>query len=105
MIPMRNNPRMLAALICSVVIASALGALPAMAAEGPSPADTATGWIFRWVNFLIVVGLMVYLFRSMGAPQFKERAKEIAAKIQEAAKTRDDAEVGLESAREKARGG
>lgn len=74
----------------AVVIATVLLiAAPAFAGEeAPSPADSTVGWIFRWVNFAIVAGLIVYLLRSVGAPQLKERAKEIGVEIQQAADAR-----------------
>jgi F-type H+-transporting ATPase subunit b len=63
------------------------------AAEGsPLPADSTAGWIFRWVNFAIVAGLIIYLIRKVGSPQLKERAKEIGAEIQQASELRNMAE-------------
>jgi F-type H+-transporting ATPase subunit b len=93
------------------VFASVMVAMPVMAApvfaagEGSSsPADSMVGWIFRWVNFAIVAGLMVYLIRKIGSPQLKERAKEIGVEIQQAADLRDAAAHEREAAEQRLAG-
>jgi hypothetical protein len=56
------SARVYAALpVAAALIATALLiAAPAFAGEeAPSPADSTVGWIFRWVNFAIVAGLIV----------------------------------------------
>jgi F-type H+-transporting ATPase subunit b len=82
-----------------LVVATLVMAAPVLAAEGsPSPADSTAGWIFRWVNFAIVAGLIIYLIRKVGSPQLKARAKEIGAEIQQAAELRNAAEREREEA-------
>ncbi|HEV7967058.1 MAG TPA: ATP synthase F0 subunit B [Candidatus Acidoferrales bacterium] len=73
-----------------------LTALPVLAAEGPGPdpADSTTGLIFRWLNFLIVFGGIAYLIAKYGRTFFRGHAKEIAASIVEA--TAVKAEAGRE---------
>lgn len=67
-------------------------ATPALAQEGePSPADSPTGQVFRWLNFAIVFALIVYAFRKAG-PFFRKRAEEISRKIAEGARAREAAE-------------
>jgi F-type H+-transporting ATPase subunit b len=80
--------------IASGAAAVFLIAAPIFAAEegSPSPADSTAGWVFRWVNFAIVAGLIIYLIRKVGSPQLKERAKEIGAEIQKAGEFRNAAE-------------
>jgi F0F1-type ATP synthase membrane subunit b/b' len=72
-------------------------ALPALAEEGakPDPAESPAGLIFRWLNFLIVVGGIAYLVAKYGGSFFRGNAKEIAASIVEAtaAKTEADREL------------
>ncbi|HXX20979.1 MAG TPA: ATP synthase F0 subunit B [Candidatus Acidoferrum sp.] len=69
-----------------------LAAEPALAQEGgPSPADTPTGWVFRWINFAIVLGLIVYALRK-AAPYFRNHADEISQKIAEGTRAREAAE-------------
>ena len=52
-------------------------ALPALAQEqsAPDPADSLAGTIFRWLNFALVFGGIVYLIRKVGAPYFRENAE------------------------------
>jgi F0F1-type ATP synthase membrane subunit b/b' len=90
----------------SATLAMLVMAAPVFAAaEGsPSPADSTAGWIFRWVNFLIVAGLIVYLIRKIGTPQLKERAKEIGMEIQQAAESRDAAAHEREAAEKRLAG-
>jgi F-type H+-transporting ATPase subunit b len=72
-------------------------ALPALAAEGaePDPADTTTGLIFRWLNFLIVFGGIAYLIAKHGGAFFRGNAKEIAASIVEATAVKAEADREL----------
>jgi len=69
-----------------------LAAAPALAQEGgPSPADSPTGWVFRWINFAIVLGLIVYALRK-AAPYFRNHADEISQRIAEGTRAREAAE-------------
>jgi F-type H+-transporting ATPase subunit b len=72
-------------------------ALPVFAAEGaePDPADSPTGMIFRWLNFLIVFGGIVYLAAKYGGAFFRGNAREIAASITEAAAVKAEADREL----------
>jgi F-type H+-transporting ATPase subunit b len=68
-------------------------ALPAFAQdEQPSPADSTTGWVFRWLNFAIVLGIFIYGF-SKAAPYFRRHAQEISEKIAEGTRARAEAEA------------
>jgi len=70
-----------------------LRAMPALAQEGEaSPADTPTGWTFRWLNFAIVFGAIAYFAKKYGGPAFRANAEEIAKKIEEGARAREAAE-------------
>jgi F0F1-type ATP synthase membrane subunit b/b' len=69
-----------------------LAAAPALAEEAEqSPADAPVGQVFRWINFAIVLGLLIYGFRK-GLPYFRTHAEEISQKIAEGARARDAAE-------------
>ncbi len=75
-----------AALLSCLLLAS-----PVLAAqEGSAPEDTPTGWIFRWINFLIVVGAVAYFMKKFATPQLRDRARGIGRAIQEAAQLRDN---------------
>jgi F-type H+-transporting ATPase subunit b len=77
--------------------------LPVLAAEGaePDPAESTTGLIFRWLNFLIVFGGIAFLIAKYGGAFFRGNAKEIAASIVEAtaAKTEADRELHVVEAK------
>lgn len=84
------------ALACSVAV-MLLVAGPLLAAEeaAPDPADTATGTIFRWLNFLLVIGGIAYLSGKFGGPYFRSHAAGIAKSIRDAAEMRAAAEREL----------
>jgi F-type H+-transporting ATPase subunit b len=94
--------RRLVAIASAAVIALCLTALPALAAEGaePDPADTTTGLIFRWLNFLIVFGGIAY-FVSKSGGFFRSNAKEIAANIVQATAAKEEATRELQQAESK----
>jgi len=71
--------------------------LPALAEEGaqPDPADSPTGLIFRWLNFLIVFGGIAYLIAKNGGSFFRGNAKAIAASIVEATAAKAEADREL----------
>jgi len=77
------------ALLAAVIF---LAAIPAMAQEGEGPADTPTGWAFRWLNFAIVFGVIAYFAAKHGGPYFRANAEDISKKIEEGARTREAAE-------------
>ncbi len=70
---------------------------PLLAAEeaAPDPADTAMGTIFRWLNFLLVMGGIAYLIGKFGAPYFRSHAAGIAKSIRDAAEMRAASEREL----------
>lgn len=67
-------------------------AAPAIAEENSSSvADAPVGQVFRWINFAIVLGLIVWGF-SKAVPYFRRHAEEISQKIAEGARAREAAE-------------
>jgi len=69
-----------------------LAAFPVFAEQGEaSPADSSTGWIFRWINFAIVFSLVIYAFRK-AAPSFRSRGAQITQRIAEGTRAREAAE-------------
>lgn len=72
-------------------------AFPLLAAEGaePDPADSTTGLIFRWLNFVIVFGGIGYLIAKNGGAFFRGNAKEIASSILQAAAAKAEAQREL----------
>jgi F-type H+-transporting ATPase subunit b len=71
--------------------------LPALAQEqsAPDPADSLTGTIFRWLNFALVMGVIIYLISKVGAPYFRQNAQAISQSIRQAAEERAAAEHEL----------
>jgi F0F1-type ATP synthase membrane subunit b/b' len=77
-----------------------LAALPALAAEAAEedPAASATGTVFRWLNFLLVFGAAGYFIAKYGGDFFRANAKAIAASITEASAAKAEAERELHEA-------
>jgi F0F1-type ATP synthase membrane subunit b/b' len=69
-----------------------LAAGSAFAQEGESSENSPLGSLFRWLNFAIVFGGIVYAAVKIGGPAFHKRANEISASIGEAARAREAAE-------------
>lgn len=81
-----------------------LVAAPVLAQEGEtSPAESATGQIFRWLNFAIIFGLIVYGLRKAG-PYFRSRSEEISRRIAEGTRAREAAEKQRREAQAKLAG-
>lgn len=81
-----------------------LTALPALAQEAaPSPADSPTGTIFRWINFAIIFGLIVWAFSKAG-PGFRKNAEQISERIAEGTRAREAAEKQKQEAQAKIAG-
>lgn len=75
-------------------------ALPVLASEAAEedPATSATGTVFRWLNFLLVFGGAGYLLKKYGTPFFRANAKAIAANITEASAAKAAADRELREA-------
>lgn len=92
--------RLVTSAFCGVTLILLLAA-PVFAEEGNRIEDTRTGWIFRWVNFLIVVGAIAYFVWKGAVPQLHERAREIEGSIREAAEAQQAAARELKAEEEK----
>ncbi|MGB7309407.1 MAG: ATP synthase F0 subunit B [Candidatus Acidiferrales bacterium] len=84
---------------CFLLLAAPLSAQD----DQPSPADSSTGWIFRWLNFAIVLAIVIYAVRK-AAPYFRHHAEEISAKIAEGTRAREAAEADRRAAQAKLAG-
>jgi F0F1-type ATP synthase membrane subunit b/b' len=98
-----KSARRLLMVVSGALLAFFLMALPVLAAEDaePDPAESTTGLIFRWLNFLIVFGGIGYLIAKKGGAFFRSNAKEIEAGILQATAARDEADRELHSAEAK----
>jgi F0F1-type ATP synthase membrane subunit b/b' len=87
------------------VVIALLGtiSLPVVAQESSpdAAADTPIGTVFRWLNFLLVIGALSYFIAKFGAPYFRGRAQAIGKAIGEANQTRTAGEHELREASEK----
>ena len=94
---MKPAPRASWRQIAWLFVALAWTTLPALAQEqsAPDPADSLTGTIFRWLNFALVMGGIIYLIRKLGAPYFRQNAHSISRSIRQAAEERAAAEREL----------
>ena len=73
--------------------------LPVMAqAEAPSPADSPTGFVFRWINLALLVGAFIWVIGKFGGPFFRGTARSIQDAIHGAAAGRAAAEQELSEA-------
>jgi F-type H+-transporting ATPase subunit b len=78
---------------CFLIIFLALAAVPIFAQEGEaSPADSTTGWVFRWLNFVLVFGAIAFVMVKYAAPAFRAQTDEISRKIAEGSRAREAAE-------------
>ena len=84
-------------LFASGLLIFLLTALPALAAEAAreDPAESTTGLIFRWLNFILVFGAIGYLVAKKGGAFFRGNAKAIAASITEASAAKAEADREL----------
>lgn len=77
----------------ALAFALLLAAAPAFAQEGGASAtDSPTGRLFRWLNFIVVFGLLAWVIVKFAAPAFRHRADEISERIAEGACARETAE-------------
>lgn len=78
---------------CSIAFAIAAVAAPVLAATNPQEeAGSTTGWVYRWINFLIFVGALIWAFTNKGTKAyFRSRQKVIGDAIAESARAREEA--------------
>jgi F0F1-type ATP synthase membrane subunit b/b' len=70
--------------------------LPVLAQEeAPSPADSATGYVFRWLNLALVLGAIIWALGKFGGPYFRASAQAIKESIHGAAAGRAAVEKEL----------
>jgi len=88
-----------AAALSTVVVLLTVASLPALAQEnGPDVTTMPVGTVFRWLNFLLVFGVLTYLIGKFGGPYFRGRAHGIAKAIEEAQQARAAAQRELQEA-------
>lgn len=87
---MKRLPIVLARLVALLLLSTA----PLLAQEQSTPpvANSTVGWVFRWVNFGVVVAAIVYYAVKKGGPYFRGSAEAIAERIAEGTRAREAAE-------------
>jgi F0F1-type ATP synthase membrane subunit b/b' len=81
-------------------------ALPVHASEeggGDNLFTAPIGWVFRWIQFIVVFGGVGYLLAKKAPAYFRRRAETIVASITESTKVKEEAERQLREAEEKLR--
>jgi F-type H+-transporting ATPase subunit b len=71
------------------------------AEEGGSAATETATEIFKWINFAIVVGLVVWVFGKLLPPKFRKNAENIASAITKATAAKAAADAQLREAETK----
>jgi F0F1-type ATP synthase membrane subunit b/b' len=90
---MRRRLMRFGSALAAVAAGIFLTAAPALAAANPQEeADSTLGWIYRWLNFLIFFGFIVYFFYKKTPPFFRRRREAIVEAIAESARAREAAE-------------
>lgn len=95
---MRRGRHLLAATgMCAVVLLCASGAFAAEGSGSTAAAERATE-IFKWINFLILAGFVVWLAMKKAPGVFRRRAEVISSAITKAAATKAEADRVLSEA-------
>ena len=91
--------RMVARLALAVPVMLLCTAVAARAAEqGESHAEQVVGFIFKWIHFVIVAGLVYWVFAKVLPPIFRRNADNISSAITKAAAAKAEAERQLKEA-------
>jgi len=99
----RSFPGRFVAPVVAVIAAWALlGALPVLGQDNASDAASMPiGTVFRWLNFILVFGVLAYAIGKFGAPYFRGQAQNIARSIEDASQNRSAAEREFQEAAQK----
>jgi F0F1-type ATP synthase membrane subunit b/b' len=71
------------------------------AEEGGNPAEEPVGMTFRWIHFVIIAIILVWVFGKLLPPVFHKNAETISAEITSATATKAEAERKLNEAASK----
>lgn len=66
---------------------------PATPAEAKQETGESNAWIWEWLNFAILIGVLGYMARKYAPPLFQVRSQEIHQALADAAKAKKDAEA------------
>jgi F-type H+-transporting ATPase subunit b len=71
------------------------------AEEGAEAASGGSAEIFKWINFAIIAGLIVWFFKSTAVPFFKQNSESISSGITKATAAKAEAERKLQDAEQR----
>jgi len=72
--------------------------------ENAAPENSPMGWVFRWLNFAIVFGVIAWALVKMAGPAFRSRTNQIEEAIFEGTRAREAAEKQRAEAEKKLAG-
>jgi F-type H+-transporting ATPase subunit b len=93
---MRTRPGVLFASVLFVALFAVMSARAAE--EGVSPAVGSATEIFKWINFAIVSGLLIWVFGKLLPPVFRKKAETISSAITTATNAKAAADAQLREA-------
>lgn len=82
----------------SLLLVLLFAALSAHAAEGGTAASERANELFKWINFAVVAGLLVWVFGKILPPKFRKNADSIASAIIQATAAKAEADRQLREA-------
>jgi F-type H+-transporting ATPase subunit b len=85
----------------SVLLVALLAAASAYAAEESGAASERASEIFKWINFAIVAGLVIWVFAKKLPASFHKNAERISSAISEATAAKEEAERQVREAESK----
>jgi F-type H+-transporting ATPase subunit b len=88
-------------LIVSVGFAVLFAVISVHAAEGGSDASEHVNELFKWINFAVVAGGLIWIFGKVLPPIFRKRTDEIGAAIKKATEAKAEANRQLREAEQK----
>ncbi len=75
-----------------------LAATAARAAEAGNPAEQPLGIIFKWIHFVILAGLLYWVFGKLLPPTFRKKSELIGSAIEKATAVKAEADRQLKEA-------
>ena len=87
--------------LCGAAIFLFVAAVSARAAEESGNATEQANEIFKWINFVIVAGLIGWVFLKLTPPFFRKNAETISSAITKATEAKAEADRQLREAEEK----
>jgi F-type H+-transporting ATPase subunit b len=84
-----------ARIVASLLVSGLLVALSAQAEEAGSASQQSAENFFKWINFALVAGFIVWLCLTRGPGFFGRRAEAISSDIQKSAEAKNQAEQQL----------